>query len=98
MVPGRSAGIRLSMGVSTVISMDTGKVLDTEILTQYCKSCSLHEKDNKDTVAHQVWKAEHAAKCTSNFKGLSGAMEPAGLESIYNRSIDKQLVIHKFVL
>ena len=81
-------------GVSTVISMDTGKVLDTEVLTQYCKSCSLHEKDNKDTVAHQVWKAEHAAKCTSNFKGSSGAMEPAGLVSMYNRSIDKHGLLY----
>ena len=81
-------------GVSTAISMDTGKVLDTEILTQYCKACALHEKDDKDTIAYQVWKAEHAIKCKANFKGSSGSMEPAGIEKMYKRSIDKHGLLY----
>ena len=53
-------------GVATIMSMDTGKVLDTEILSQFCKACSLHEKDDKSTAAYNVWKTEHLNTCTAN--------------------------------
>ena len=53
-------------GIVNVISMETGTVLDTEVLTQFCKQCSLHEKDRPDEIKYCQWRAEHEPKapCT----------------------------------
>ena len=81
-------------GVASILSMETGKVLDTEGLTQFCKQCSLHESDTKNSLAYDVWRAEHASKCNTNVKGSSGAMEPAGIEAMFKRSVDKHKLLY----
>ena len=81
-------------GVVNVASMETGKVLDTEVLSQFCRQCSLHEKKNLDTTEYLVWKAEHESKCKANFKGSSGLMEPKGTENIFSRSAEKHKILY----
>ena len=55
-------------GVVSILSMETGTVLDTEVLTQFCKQCSFYESDTKNSLAYDVWRAEHASKCNATFK------------------------------
>ncbi|GFT74768.1 uncharacterized protein TNCV_2516681 [Trichonephila clavipes] len=59
-------------GVVTVTSIDTGKVIDVDILSKYCacKNLPFHEKD-----------------CKRNYVGSSGAMEIQGASKIFQRSL-----------
>ncbi|GFW57362.1 uncharacterized protein TNCV_542761 [Trichonephila clavipes] len=62
-------------GCVSVISIDTGKILDLEVMTQYCKMCELNVK------------CEHVC---SNYKGSSGNMEAVGAFRIFERSLIKR--------
>ncbi|GFX68091.1 uncharacterized protein TNCV_921921 [Trichonephila clavipes] len=57
-------------GVVIVTSIDTGKVIDVDILSKYCacKNLPFHEKD-----------------CKRNYVGSSGAMEIQGASKIFQR-------------
>ncbi|GFV37474.1 uncharacterized protein TNCV_1157371 [Trichonephila clavipes] len=59
-------------GVVTVTSIDTGKVIDVDILSKYCacKNLPFHEKD-----------------CKRNYVDSSGAMEIQGASKIFQRSL-----------
>ncbi|GFX93226.1 uncharacterized protein TNCV_4761051 [Trichonephila clavipes] len=61
-------------GVVTVTSVDTGKVIDTEILSKHCVC-----KDKK----------KHRPVCKKNFNGYSGRMEVDGALSILQRSVQR---------
>lgn len=74
-------------GCVTVISMDTGKVLDVEALSQGCKQCERHEQMDKNSLEYQMWRADHTT-CKSNFQGSAPAMEPEGAERIFQRSVE----------
>ncbi|CAH3046832.1 unnamed protein product, partial [Porites lobata] len=74
-------------GCVTVISMDTGRVLDVEALSQGCKQCERHEHLDKTSLEYQTWRAEHT-KCKANFWGSAPAMEPEGAERIFQRSLE----------
>ncbi|GFU72239.1 uncharacterized protein TNCV_625891 [Trichonephila clavipes] len=60
-------------GCVSVISIDTGKVLDTEVLSKMCRICL---KKTEDSISHECEK--HV--------GSSGAMEPVGVYRIFERS------------
>ncbi|GFY15173.1 uncharacterized protein TNCV_1569861 [Trichonephila clavipes] len=62
-------------GCISVISIDTGKILDLEVMTQHCKMCELNVK------------REHVC---SNYKGSSGNMEAVGAFRIFERSLIKR--------
>jgi hypothetical protein len=49
-------------GCVTIISMETGKVLDVEALTSHCKECKYYEKLDKNSKEYREWKANHT-KC-----------------------------------
>ena len=63
-------------GCVTVISMETGKVLDIEPLSKVCNQCKKHKGQN--STENELWKAEHAPKCKANYSGSAPAMEPEG--------------------
>ncbi|GBL57250.1 hypothetical protein AVEN_20452-1 [Araneus ventricosus] len=62
-------------GCVSVISIDTGKILDLEVMTQYFKMYELN------------FKCDH--EC-SNYKGSSGNMESVGAFRIFERSVSKR--------
>ena len=77
-------------GVQTVISLDTKKVLDVEILSKSCSRCVSWKArlDNKTITqaAYDEWKANHAEKCQINTVVSSPAMESAAVVAIWTRS------------
>ena len=78
-------------GVVSVISMKTGKILDVESMNKTCKACCLNENlMNNDPVAYNAWKENH--KCTFNYQGTAGGMEPEGAKRIWERSVAKRNV------
>lgn len=62
-------------GVVTCTSFDTGKVLDVEILSKYCKTCGSGTEKQDGHYCHK------------NYTGPSGGMEVAGVLRIFNRSV-----------
>lgn len=66
----------------TVISTDTGKVLDVEALSQTCKQCELHEHLDKNSEEYQRRRTDDIT-CKANFKGSAPAMEPVGVDRIF---------------
>lgn len=60
-------------GCVSVISIDTGKVLDIQVMSKYCRIC---EGDDNNTTDH----------ICSNHKGSAGSMEVAGAYKIFERS------------
>ena len=75
-------------GVTTAISIETGKILDTHPQTKHCQKCTLKESLRKsDPKAYEVWKQDHS--CSMNHVGSSGAMECEGAKTIFQRSLSK---------
>ena len=75
-------------GCTTAISMETGKVLDVEPMSRFCKACSLKEELRLSNPAeYDIWKAHH--KCSYNYKGSANGMEVKGAKRIFGRSIAK---------
>ena len=75
-------------GAVFVISVDTGEVLDYELLSLFCHECKAHQNDNKETDSYKDWKKGHEANCNINYEGSSGAMEGKGALAMYKRSIE----------
>lgn len=63
MAPGRGEGYSSLNGVVSASSFDTSKILDAEVLTKYCHTCSTAKGKAKPHFLNK------------NFKGTSGAME-----------------------
>ena len=63
-------------GCVSAISIDTGKILDIAVMTQYCKMCEMN-----------VARDDHLC---ANYNGSSGNMESFGAYRIFERSVEKR--------
>ncbi|XP_077550765.1 uncharacterized protein LOC144164042 [Haemaphysalis longicornis] len=72
-------------GCVSVISVDTGKVVDVEALSSSCKSCRTKSKLNLQSSEYQKWTANHTS-CQANHEESAGTMETVGLYRIFERS------------
>lgn len=61
-------------GLVTATNIDTGKVLDYEVLSKHCR-------------CKRKCKNKHTDKCEANYAGVSGGMEAAGVKTIFERSV-----------
>ena len=79
-------------GTFTAMSLKTGKVLDCEIMTRYCKACKLKGKlKNSNPVAlYENWMKKHRKNCPLNHSGSAGVMEVTGATRIFDRSVEKR--------
>lgn len=64
-------------GVVSATSFDTGKVIDVAVKSKFCR-CK-----QKDEHIHQD-------NCITNYSGVSGGMEIAGVRDIFDRSIERE--------
>ena len=69
------------------------KLIKLSILkkSNLCNGC--HQKDkeglDKDSEEYNDWAANHQFDCTKNHGGSSGAMEPAAIKAMFQRSVTK---------
>lgn len=86
-------GHRSHIGVGCFIDMETGFVLDCEILSNFCLQCSrLDTQLKKKSITeeqHTEKMRVHKPNCAKNFHGKSGAMEAEAAVRIWSRSIQK---------
>ena len=75
-------------GIVTAISIDTGQILDAEVLVKYCKVCQYWEK-YKGSVEYNRRMEEHRDECPINYEGSAASMEPAGALALFTRSIER---------
>lgn len=76
-------------GFVSAISMDSGKIVDIEPMSRYCRQCSTNEKlKQTDLITYNTWKATHT-NCFMNYKGSAPNMEAVGAERIFDRSIEQ---------
>ena len=75
-------------GNVATISMDTGRILDSEMMSRYCQMCVSNEHlKNSDPEKYELFRANHGPDCMINHKGSAPAMEVSGTKSIFERSI-----------
>ena len=84
----RKRGFKSSVGVVTVISLLSGKILDTEIMSKECRTCLINTR-KEGTKEYNEWWEGHKAQCQVNFHESSGAMDPVGCVTIFKRSVDR---------
>ena len=78
-------------GVGVAIDIDSGLVLDTHTVSNYCAGCNSAPPVDSDQYA--AWSEKHRPVCNKNFTGSSNAMEMEAAEKIFSRSIaDRNLI------
>lgn len=68
----KTRGHTSKIGVCSVIGIESGKVIDVEVLSSYCKACETSSSSSHD--------------CKTNHSGSSGSMEVIGMKRIFLRS------------
>jgi hypothetical protein len=84
-------GFSSNNGVCTVLTATGKKVLDVEVMSRYCNSCAAQRK-RLNAADFAIWHQNHVERnqCDCNHTGSAGAMEPAGMLRIFQRSIPKR--------
>ena len=72
-------GLTSMNGAAVAISIDTGRVLDADIMSRFCQMCVTNKASNKNT--------KH--NCTLNHEGSAPKMEQSGIIRIFERSRSK---------
>ncbi|KAK3924126.1 Citrate synthase-lysine N-methyltransferase CSKMT, mitochondrial, partial [Frankliniella fusca] len=73
-------------GFVAVIEVNTGLVIDYEILSKYCHLCCITAAEmDKDSPEFIEWYERHY-ECNTNFSGASGNMEREGAVMMWKRS------------
>ena len=77
-------------GYVAALSMESGKVLDIEVMSRFCRLCDANKNlEKNDPIALENFKANHNS-CSANYKGSAPNMEVTGAKRIFSRSIDNQ--------
>ena len=85
-------GFTSKYGFVSVIHVDTGLVIDYEVLCKYCVYCEKHKSSEGD------WYESHRENCDINYEGSSPAMETEGWKRLWSRSVEKCGFRYKFVI
>ncbi|XP_041456583.1 uncharacterized protein LOC121408902 [Lytechinus variegatus] len=82
-------GHRSNHGVASVVSMDTGEVLDFEFLSKVCKECDVRKDWDRKGDEYKEWWEGHEEECLAYHEGSSGLIEVESAARMWGRSIDK---------
>ena len=80
-------GVSSRHGFVSVISVDTGEVLDYHYMCSVCPDCETW--DDKTSPEYLQWFVNHEPQCSMNYEGSSQNMETEGASVLYGRSIAK---------
>ena len=84
----RRRGFSSKNGIATCLTVSKkvpAKVIDTEVLTNYCDGCAKIKSRKKGKELEKSME-NHVKVCKKNYCGAAGGMEPAGMVKIYRRS------------
>ena len=83
-------GFTSKYGIVTAILVDTGEVVDFEVLSLHCYECRKHQHDDNGSEKYKQWQEKHSEVCEINYKGSSSGMEGDGALKIFKRSISER--------
>ncbi|XP_035827211.1 uncharacterized protein LOC118478202 [Aplysia californica] len=83
-------------GVGVAIDVDSGYVLDTYTVSNFCTGCT--RAPDPDSPQYLSWFERHKPLCNKNFEGSSNAMETRAAEVIFSRSIECRGLIYGTML
>ncbi|GFX18001.1 uncharacterized protein TNCV_1576801 [Trichonephila clavipes] len=86
----KTRGYSSRVGVCAVIGDKTGKCIDAEVMSSFCKGCDFETK--KGVTCLQKWKILHVKECLKNHNGSAGMMETVGMVRIFQRSLSHRSV------
>ncbi|KAK4290786.1 hypothetical protein Pmani_036345 [Petrolisthes manimaculis] len=72
------------IGVGFVVEVDTGFIIDREVISNFCQVCSSREK--RQLPATPEWMARHASSCNRNYTGTSASMGTEAARRLWSRS------------
>ena len=78
-------GFQSLYGIVVVVSWESGKVLDVELLSKHCQACATHHEMNTSFDEILDWWEGHQASCEVNHCGSSSVMESTGALAIWKR-------------
>ena len=81
-------------GVGVAVDVQSGLVLDTQVLSNYCHGCEVGPKPNSPNYIQ--WRASHS--CQKNFDGSSNAMEAEAAVAIFRRSVANRGLVYSKML
>lgn len=81
-------GYKSTNGVCTLTSLETGKIIDVEVLTKFYSGCVKYKGDTVKTDIHK-------SRCIKNYEGASGGMETC---ATIKRSEEKRGVRYEYFL
>lgn len=85
----KTRGHTSRVGVCTLIGDRTKKVIDTEVLSSFCKACDTW-RPLRGTPAYDDWFSKHKdSDCVLNHSGSAGKMELVGMTRMFQRSETK---------
>ncbi|KYN09153.1 hypothetical protein ALC57_18735 [Trachymyrmex cornetzi] len=87
----KKRGFTSLYGVTSLIGLYTGKVLDLVVKSGYCKKCEYWES-NLNSAEFQEWFENHENECAANHEGSSGKMEVDSIIEMFKRSVKKYKV------
>ena len=76
-------------GVGVVIEVQTGLVLDCEVLSQFCQTCALNDSRDRTDGERALWRQQHQPHCHKNFDGSSKATDKEAALRLWRRSLPK---------
>ncbi|GFU47514.1 uncharacterized protein TNCV_2000191 [Trichonephila clavipes] len=79
------------VGVCAVIGDKTGKCIDAEVMSSFCKGCDSWKRI-KGSPAYKKWKILHVKEYLKNHNGSAGMMETVGMVRIFQRSLSHRSV------
>lgn len=86
-------GRKSRIGVGCVSEINTGTIIDFEVLSKFCQVCTLRKKRFESRSDFDTWKREeHESKCQNNYDGDPGRVEATTAVRMWNRSeVNKKL-------
>ena len=81
----RKRGFSSLFGITSLIGWFTGKIVDIEVKSKYCKTCE-HWKQKTGTAEYENWQRLHTDECQANHEGSSGKMEVDAVIEMFARS------------
>ncbi|GFU47461.1 uncharacterized protein TNCV_2693321 [Trichonephila clavipes] len=87
----KTRGYSSRVGVCAVIGDKTGKCIDAEVMSSFCKGYDSWKR-RKGSPAYKKWKILHVKECLKNHNGSAGMMETVGMVRIFQRSLSHRSV------
>lgn len=74
-------------GVGCIIDVETGYVVDYQVISKYCQTCEISKNClGENSPEYYFWKQDHKQFCDAGYTGSSVAMEMTAALSLWQRS------------